>query len=155
MKACTRRRSGVNSPAIAITRYHLFDIYLIIRRTLQYALLTGLLAIVYFTGIVLLQSIFSRLAVFGASSQTQQFAVVLSTLAIAALFTPLRRRVQAFIDKRFFRSKYDADHILSHFSAITRNEVELEPLTLSLVNAIEETLQPERISLWLKPGQRQ
>lgn len=131
--------------AIAITRYHLLDIYVILRRTLQYTLLTGLLALVYFAGILLLQAVFIAI-----TGQAQDIAIVLSTLAGAALFAPLRLRVQAFIDRRFFRSKYDAEQILVRFSATARAEIALEPLTLELLNVVEETLQPEQMSVWLK-----
>lgn len=132
--------------AVAILRYHLFDIDVIIRRTLQYTLLTGLLALVYFGGVVLLQSIFRTL-----TGEVPQAAVVISTLGIAALFNPLRRRVQEFIDRRFFRSKYNAEQALAQFAATARDEVELERLTSALLIVVDETMQPERVGLWLKP----
>ena len=118
--------------AIAITRYHLFDIYLIIRRTVQYSLLTLLLALIYFTIIILLQSLFTSL-----TGQGQNAAIIISTLAIAVLFNPLRLRIQKFIDRRFFRSGYDAPKILASFAATTRREVDLNSLTLALVVSVE------------------
>lgn len=138
--------------AIAITRYRLFDIEVILRRTLQYSLLTLLLALMYFIGVVMLQSIFSTISGIQNNEQVEDTAVIFSTLAIATLFTPLRRRVQQFIDRRFFRSKYDAEQILAQFAVNTRQEVGLEPLSNALLTAVEETMQPEAVHLWMKPG---
>jgi hypothetical protein len=133
--------------AIAILRYRLYDIDILIRRTLQYALLTGLLALVYFGSVVLLQSIFRALT--GESSQA---AVVISTLGIAALFNPLRHRIQDIIDSRFYRQKYNAEQIMAEFAATARNETDLEALTTQVVNIVQNTMQPESQSLWLKEG---
>ncbi|HLB50370.1 MAG TPA: hypothetical protein VJL59_25385, partial [Anaerolineales bacterium] len=132
---------------IAILRYRLFDIDLIIRRTLQYSVLSVLLALVYFGGIVILQRIFTSLT---GQGQNQLVAVV-STLAIAALFLPLRRRVQDGIDRRFYRQKYDAAKVIAEFAATCRDETDLDKLTARLVEVVQETMQPESVSLWLRP----
>jgi hypothetical protein len=130
--------------AIAILRYRLYDIDLLIRRTLQYSLLTGLLALVYFGGVVLMQSIFRALT--GESSQA---AIVISTLGIAALFNPLRIQLQNFIDRRFYRRKYDAQQTLDVFARTSRDEVALDALTGELLQVVLETVQPEQVSLWI------
>ncbi|RLT39980.1 MAG: hypothetical protein DWI57_09280 [Chloroflexi bacterium] len=133
------------SIAIAILRYRLWDIDILIRKTLQYALLTALLALAYFGSVVLLQSLFRSLT--GGQSPA---VVVISTLLIAALFTPLRRRVQEFIDRRFFRQKYDAQQVLAAFAITARDETDLAALTGELQRVVQETLQPEGISIWLR-----
>jgi len=131
---------------IAILRYRLYDIDIIINRTLVYGILSLLLGLIYFGAIVLSQAVLRALA--GGESS---LAVVASTLAIAALFNPLRRRVQAFIDRRFYRSKYDAAKTLEAFSARLREETDLDRLGGELVSVVHETMRPEHASLWLKP----
>ena len=135
------------SAGIAILKYRLYDIDIIIRRTLVYSVLTALLALVYFGSVVLLQQLFRALT--GEALQTEG-PTVISTLAIAALFAPLRRRVQNAIDRRFYRRKYDAAKTLAAFGATMRDEVDLNRLTDQLVAVVEETMQPESVSLWLK-----
>jgi len=131
---------------IAILRYRLFDIDLIIRRTLQYSVLSGLLALAYLGIVVVLQSLFSAVG-----GQQSEIVIVASTLAIAALFLPLRRRVQDGIDRRFYRQKYDAAKVIAEFAATCRDETDLDKLTARLVEVVQETMQPESVSLWLRP----
>jgi hypothetical protein len=131
---------------IAILRYRLYEIDRIINRTLVYGALSATLVALYFGGIVMLQRVFILL-----TGQQSTLAVVASTLLIAALFTPLRRRIQAFIDRRFYRSKYDARKTLQAFSAQLRNETDLEALSDDLVGVVRETVQPAHVSLWLRP----
>ena len=134
------------SIGVAVLRSHLFDIDILINRTLVYGLLTAMLALVYFGSIVVLQRIF-----IGLTGEQSTLAVVASTLVIAALFNPLRRRIQGFIDRRFYRSKYDAAKTLEAFSAKLRNETDLDALSDDLVGVVRETMQPEHVSLWLRP----
>jgi hypothetical protein len=130
--------------ALAILRYRLYDIDIIIRKTLVYAVLSGLLALVYFGSVILLQTLF------GPAMEDSPLLIVLSTLLIAALFSTLRRRVQQFIDRRFYRSKYDAARTLAQFAQHARDEVELEALTGEVARVVQETLQPEQVSVWLR-----
>jgi hypothetical protein len=134
---------------IAILRYRLYDIDLIINRTLVYGSLTIALVALYVGSVISLQYAFRSLA--GGGSQ---LAVVVSTLVIAALFAPLRRRVQDFIDRRFYRRKYDAQRTLSDFSTKLREETDLETLNAEVLSVIRETMQPEHISLWLREPER-
>jgi hypothetical protein len=131
---------------IAILRYRLYDIDLIINRTLVYGSLTATLIALYFGGIVLLQRLF---VVFIGEKST--LAVVASTLIIAALFNSLRRRIQSFIDRSFYRRKYDTRQTLEAFSAQLRNGTNLETLSDDLVGVVRETMQPAHVSLWLRP----
>jgi hypothetical protein len=123
--------------AYSILRYRLFDIDLIIRRTLVYAIVTALLALVFYGGVILSQRLFT-----GMTGQESPIAIVASTLMIAALFSPLRRRVQDFVDRRFYRRKYDAQRVLSEFAAVARSETDLDTLAASFATAVGETLRP-------------
>jgi hypothetical protein len=133
--------------AIAILRYRLYDIDLIIRRTLQYSIVSAVLVLVYFGSVTLIQR--SLTSISGAQSP---LAIVISTLVIAALFSPLRRRVQAIVDRRFYRQKYDAAQTLARFGTIARDETDLATLVNVMVNVVEETVQPASVRVWLKHG---
>jgi hypothetical protein len=132
--------------AIAILKYRLYEIDRIINRTLVYGVLTATLVALYFGSIVLLQTVFV-----GLTGQKSTLAVVASTLVIAALFQPLRRRLQSFIDRRFYRRKYDVAMTLEAFSAKLRDDTDLDTLSEDLVGVVRETMQPAHISLWLRP----
>jgi hypothetical protein len=132
---------------IAILRYRLYDIDIIINRTLVYGSLTPLLALVYFGGVTATQAIFRTLS----GQEQPQLAIVVSTLVIAALFNPLRGRIQAFIDRRFYRKKYDAAKTLEAFSFRLREETDLQALNGELTRVVRETMQPSHVSLWLRP----
>ena len=134
----------------AILRYRLYDIDQIINRTLVYGALSASLALVYFGGVATTQAIFRALT---GQEQQPQLAVVVSTLVIAALFNPLRHRIQAFIDRRFYRRKYDARNTLEAFSVKLRDETDLDALNAELVGVVRETMHPSHVSLWLRPEQ--
>jgi hypothetical protein len=131
---------------VSILRYRLWDIDVIIRRTATYGLVTGALVLIYFGSVVALQRILSGVT----GSAQNEIVTVLSTLAIAALFVPLRNRIQNAIDKRFNRNKYDAQQVLSDFAHTMRDETDLEKLTGRLMQVVDETMQPRSISVWLK-----
>jgi hypothetical protein len=137
------------SLAIAITRYRLWDIDVIIRRTLIYSVLTAVLGLAYLGSVLVLQPVLA-----GVTGQGTALANVLSTLAVAALFGPVRTRVQRGIDRRFYRRKYDAARTLAGFGASVRDETNLDNLTERLVGVVDETLRPESVSLWLRGSSR-
>jgi hypothetical protein len=132
----------------AVLKYRLYDIDIIINRTLVYGSLTVMLATVYLGGVTATQALVQT---FAGQDDLPQLAIVVSTLVIAAMFNPLRRRIQTFIDRRFYRRKYDARKTLESFSARLRNETDLDGLNAELVTVVRETMQPEHVSLWLRP----
>jgi hypothetical protein len=132
---------------VAIARYRLYEIDIVINRTLVYGALTAALVAVYFVGVATLQALFRALT---GQEQQPQLAIVVSTLVIAALFNPLRGRIQAFIDRRFYRKKYDAAKTLEAFSARLREETDLQALNGELTRVVRETMQPSHVSLWLR-----
>ena len=139
---------GLGGPiaiGVAILRYRLYEIDTLINRALVYGSLTAMLVGLYLVGIVVLQRIFVLL-----TGQQSTLAVVASTLLIAALFTPLRRHIQSFIDRRFYRRKYDARKTLEAFSTQLRDETDLDALNAELVGVVRETMQPAHVSLWLR-----
>jgi hypothetical protein len=136
------------SIGIAILRYRLYEIDTLINRTLVYGSLTAMLVAVYFGGVATTQAIFRALT---GQEEQPQLAIVVSTLVIAALFNPLRRRIQSIIDRRFYRRKYDARKTLEAFSAKLREETDLDALNAVLVGVVSETMQPAHVSLWLRP----
>jgi hypothetical protein len=133
---------------IAILKYRLYDIDIVINRALVYGPLTTMLALIYFGGVATTEAIFRALS---GQERQPQLAIVVSTLVIAALFNPLRRRIQSFIDRRFYRRKYDAAKTLEAFSAKLRDETDLDALSDDLVGVVRETMQPAHVSLWLRP----
>ncbi|MBX3061434.1 MAG: hypothetical protein KF726_00560 [Anaerolineae bacterium] len=129
----------------AILRHRLYDIDIIIRRTLIYSILSAILALVFFGGVTLAQQLFRV-----ATGQDSDLAIVISTLAIAALFTPVRRRVQNLIDRRFYRRKYDAEKTLGRFSQTLREETNLTALQESMISVVQDTMQPTHVALWIR-----
>jgi hypothetical protein len=132
--------------AVAILRYRLYDLDRLINRTLVYGLVTALLAAVYATGVFVLGALLNPV---GGSSE---LAVAASTLAVAALFQPARRRLQAVVDRRFDRARYDAARTVAAFGARLRDEIELDALADELLGVVDRTVQPAALSLWLRPG---
>jgi hypothetical protein len=137
---------------IAILKYRLYDIDVLINRTLVYGSLTATLVALYLGGVATTQAIFRTLT---GQEEQPQLAIVVSTLVIAALFNPLRRRIQGFIDKRFYRRKYDAAKTLAEFSSKLKDEADLNVLNEELVGVVKETMQPTYVSVWLRPDTSQ
>jgi hypothetical protein len=135
--------------AFAILRYRLYDIDVFIRRTLVYTTVTALLALVYFGSIVILQAVFQSV-----TGERSGFVIVLSTLLIAALFSPLRTRIQSAINRRFYRRKYDAQQVLARFGITARDETDMYALTAELARVVQETMEPEQVHVWLKETPR-
>jgi hypothetical protein len=138
------------SLSIAVLKYRLYDIDVVINRALVYGSLTAMLLMVYFGGVATTQAIFRVLT---GQEQQPQLAIVVSTLAIAALFSPLHRRIQSLVDRRFYRKKYDARKTLEAFSARLREETDLDALSDDLVGVVRETMQPAHVSMWLRPDE--
>jgi hypothetical protein len=134
------------SIAYAILRHRLYDIDIIIRRTLIYSVLTGILAVVYFGGVIITQQLFQAV-----TGDTPDIAIVLSTLLIAALFNPLRSRIQDVIDRRLYRRKYDVEQTIAQFNQSLRDEVDVKMLQANLIGVVSETMQPDKIALWINP----
>lgn len=130
---------------VAILRHRLYDIDIIIRKTLIYSILTGMLALIYFGAVVLTQRVLRV-----ATGETPDIAIVISTLLIAALFNPLRHRIQQTIDRRFYRRKYDAERTLARFNQTLRDEVDVGTLQKQLIGVIHETMQPDRMAMWIR-----
>ena len=135
--------------AVAVLRYRLYDIDIIIRKTVQYGMVTAVLALVYFGTVILLQSLVGQ-----ATGEQSPLIIVLSTLLIAALFNPLRQRVQTAVDRRFYRQKYDAQQVLAQFAQTARDEVDIDALMSELTHVIQETMQPQSITVWSKKVKR-
>jgi hypothetical protein len=135
--------------AFAILRYRLYDIDVIIRRTLVYTTVTGLLALVYFGSVITLQALFQSF-----TGDRSALVVVLSTLLIAALFHPLRTRIQSAINRRFYRKKYDGQQVLARFGITARDETDMHALTAELARVVQETMEPEQVHVWLKETPR-
>ncbi len=133
------------SVGVAILRYRLWDIDIIIRKTVTYTIVVALLGVLFFGSVILLQQLFANV-----TGQRSEWITIISTLAIAALFVPLRKRIQDVIDKRFYRKKYDAQQVLQKFAETVRDETDLDKLTAELVNVVQETMQPRSVSVWLK-----
>ncbi len=131
----------------AILRYHLYEIDFLINRTFVYAVLTATLVAVYFGGVAVTQAILRALV---GQQEQPQLATVVSTLVIAALFNPLRQRIQSFTDRRFYRRKYDTGKTLEAFSTKLRQETDLDALSADLVGVVRETMEPAHVSLWLR-----
>lgn len=140
------------SLGVSILRYRLWDIDILIRGTLLYGLLTAALVVVYFSSVVLLQGLIRAVT----HQQRSQFVTAIATLAIAALFGPLRRKVQRLIDRSFYRRRYDSVRIIEGFGARLREEVDLDTLSSELVSVVRQALQPASVSLWLRrPHERE
>ncbi len=130
---------------VAVLKYRMYDVDIVIRKTLQYSAVTALLALIYFGSVFLLQRLFSSV-----SGQQSPLALVVSTLLIAALFAPLRRRIQDAIDRRFYRRKYNAQQVLAQFARTARDETDMDALLAELERVVQETLQPEGVRVWIR-----